>query len=306
MSISELSMTLEDLTRTCPQASDPRVRVVLASLLPHARELFRTQSDSATAYFLRIGSSLTRLRGAANSAIRLALLHDCCHHLCLTGSTSASVSLGEFGLELARRSGRQGDVRRFLSFLGVASAELGDRGRGLEFHTNALVLATSLQDRHGQYVSWSNLSAVLVDSGLYSEATECASRALHTVSPHDADADDKRARVLNNTALALLLLGDVEQAEACASRAIALSSDPASHQDAVLRLVRELNMVMALVANKKFAMARSHSQYMSGLAARFQSPRNIGIARMCEGLTEVYIGDATRGLCRCRGNSCRL
>ena len=131
MSISELSMTLENLTRTCPQASDPRVRVVLNNLLPHARELFRTQSDSATAHFLRIGNSLARLRGAANAAVRLALMHDCCHHLILTGSTAASVRLGEFGLDLAKRSGRQVDVRRFLSFLGVASAELGDLAEDL-------------------------------------------------------------------------------------------------------------------------------------------------------------------------------
>ncbi len=296
MSVSELSTTLESLARTCPQSSDPRVRLVLSSLLPHSRELLRTQSRSATSYFRSIGNSLVRLRGVANAALRLNLLHDCCHHLYLTGKTGESIELAEYGLELAKRSGKPSEVRRFLSSLGIATAEIGDRGRGIEFQTQAVALAKSLHDRYGQYVSWSNLSVVFVDSGLYSEAVGCASRALELVDVNDVDADDQRARVLTNTALAFLLLGDTEKAENFAARAVSLSIPPKSHQDAVVRLVRELNLVMALVATKKYVEARKHSVYMRNLASRFPSARTDGAARLCEGLTEVYLGDSARGL----------
>ena len=296
MGVSELSMTLESLTRTCPQSSDPRIRLVLSSLVPHSRELLRTQSGSATPHFRSIGNSLIRLRGAANATLRLELLHDCCHHLYLTGRTGESIELAEYGLELAKRAGKPSDVRRFLSSLGIATAEIGDSGRGIEFQTKAVALAKSLQDRYGQYVSWSNLSVVFVDSGLYSEAVGCAARALDFVDDNDAVADDQRARVLTNTALAFLLLGDSKKAVSIAARAVSLSAQPRSHQEAVVRLVRELNLVMALVATKKYVEARDHADYMRSLASRFPSARTDGTARLCEGLTEVYVGDSRRGL----------
>lgn len=71
MSISELSMSLDRLTRISPLSSDPRIRVVLSSLVPHSLDLLRTQSGSATAQFRTIGNCLVRLRGSANAALRL-------------------------------------------------------------------------------------------------------------------------------------------------------------------------------------------------------------------------------------------
>ena len=298
MSISELSMTLERLTRICPQSSDPRVREVLSSLQPHSRELLVSPSSNATVYFRRIGSSLIRLRGGGNAALRLGLLYDCCHHLYLMGCTIESIRLAECGLDLAKRAGNPSDLRRFMSIIGITSAEIGDRGRGVEYHTRALALSTTLQDRQGEHISWSNLSVVFVDSGLYSEAIACSNRALDLVGPEDTDADDNRARALNNSALALLLLGETIRAEAFARRALDLSVEPRSHQSAVVRLVRELNLIMVLVANKKYSLAETHARYVQTLASRFPSPRTQGTANLCDGLVTVYRGDSEAGLAK--------
>ncbi|MBK6982733.1 MAG: tetratricopeptide repeat protein [Betaproteobacteria bacterium] len=110
---------------------------------------------------------------------------------------------------------------------------------------------------------------VFVDSGLYREAISCASRALDLVSPCDPGADDSRARALNNTALALHFLGEGVRAEECAMKSIALSSDPISHQLSAVRLVRELNLVMILVANGKYVEAEKHAKYMVALLDDF-------------------------------------
>ena len=226
MSISELSITLDRLTRTSPQSSDPRIRVVLNSLAVHSRNLIRVQSEGVTAHFRSIGISLLRLRGSANAALRLDLLIDCCYHLYLTGSSLDSIGLAEYGIILATRAERPFDVRRFLSILGVACADIGDRTRGIEVQAKALSIARKLDDRYGQHVSWANLSVVLVDSGLYREAIACSIRALELVSTQDSEARDERARGLTNIALAMHRLGDSATAESFASKAIALSADP--------------------------------------------------------------------------------
>ena len=96
--------------------------------------------------------------------------------------------------------------------LGTVCGDIGDRGRSIELHSMALELSTKLGDRDGQCKAWSNLSVVFGDSGLYAEATACAARALELISSCDTDADDKRARVLTNMALARLCLGDVAEA----------------------------------------------------------------------------------------------
>lgn len=296
MSVSELSLTLEILSRTNPQSSDPRLRFVLNGLLPHCRELLRTQSSNATEQFRRIGESLIRIRGSTNAGIRLELLQDCCQHLYLSGSARDSITFAEHGVELATRSGRLLDLRRHLNLLAVAYAETGDRGRGVECTSRALALASRLNDRQGQYVSWSNLSSVFADSGMYSEAVACASRALDLIEPSDANAGDYRARTLTNTALALLSLGESIDAERCASRAVSLSVEPTSHRSAVVRIIRELNLVMALIANRKYSEARRRASYMQEISARFPSPRTNGTAWLCVGLAEVYLGNSERGL----------
>ncbi|MBL0140895.1 MAG: HD domain-containing protein [Betaproteobacteria bacterium] len=113
---------------------------------------------------------------------------------------------------------------------------------------------------------------------------------------NSADADDQRACVFNNTALAMHLLGECSTAETYASKAIELSGLPNSHKSAVVRLLRELNLIMILVGNKKYSMAKNHAMYIRELANRFPSRRTEGTARLCEGLTEVYLGDPDRGL----------
>lgn len=289
-------MTLDRLTRTCPQSSDPRIRVVLNGLAAHSRNLHRTHSETATAHFRSIGNSLIRLRGSAHAALRLDLLIDCCHYLYLTGSALDSIRLAENGIELATRAGRSHYLRRFLSILGVACADIGDRSRGIEVQSQALAVARTLNDRNGQYASWSNLSVVLVDSGLYQEAIACSMRALEQVSMEESEANDQRARGYTNIALAMHRLGDNANAEIFASKAIALSADATSHMTAVVRLTRELNFVMVLAANGKYSDARTHAQFMRGVADRFPSPRTNGTAQLAEGVAEVYLGDPVRGL----------
>ncbi len=225
MSISELALVLENLSRNSPQSADPRIREVLTGLLPHSRELLQRKSSGATEHFRSIGRCLVRLRGSANAGIRLALLHDSCRHLYLAGSAADAIALAEHGVALARRTERSNDLRRFLGMLGTVCGDIGDRGRSIELHSMALELSTKLGDRDGQCKAWSNLSVVFGDSGLYAEATACAARALELISPCDTDADDKRARVLTNMALARLCLGDVAEAAAVASLSVALTPE---------------------------------------------------------------------------------
>lgn len=296
MGVSELTVTLEQLARSNAVSADPQVRVVLSSLVPHSRELLRTQCGSATSHFRALSRSLMRLSGVGNAELRLGLLYDCCHHFYLSGFPSESVGPAEHGVWLSKRTGRIADHRRFLNILGVVSAEIGDRGRGLEMHAMALAVSRSLDDHVGQYVAWSNLSAVLVDSGLYDEAIACARRALELIAGNQADADNQRARALTNTSLAFLLLGNNLEAERLAMEAIRVSSEPDSHSTAVVRLVRELNLVMALAENRKYSLARERVRYMRAVAGRFPSRRTEGTSQLCEGLIEVYLGDAQRGI----------
>ncbi|MCL4687528.1 MAG: HD domain-containing protein [Burkholderiales bacterium] len=296
MSISELALNLDAASRSTPQSSDPRIRQLLSKLRPFSSELFNTPSGAATTHFRSIGRSLVRLRGSANASLRLDLLQECCHHLYLAGGADDLITFAEHGVELAKRAGKESDVRRFYAVLGIAYADIGDRGKGVEFTSRALAIATKLSDRFGQYVAWSNLSVVLVDSGLYSEGIACASRALELIDSHDSNARDYRARVLTNTSIARFHLGDYEEAERFAYEAVSLSEEPTSLRSTIMRLIRELNLVLALVANQHYAEARKHARYMQHIAASFPSPRAEGIANLCDGLTEFYVGDSVRAV----------
>ena len=296
------SITLDQLTRTCPQSSDPRIRVVLNGLAVQSRNLFECNLKVSQPTSEVSEAVLIRLRGSAHATLRLELLIDCCYHFYLTGSAQESIGLAEYGIDLARRAGRQFDLRRFLSILGVVCAESGDRSRGIEVHSQALSLACTLNDRSGQCGSWSNLSVVLVDSGLYREAIACSMRALDLISTQEAEANDQRARGLTNIALAMHRLGDNVNAECFASKAIVLSADPTSHLTAAVRLIRELNFVMVLAANGKYADARKHAQFMRTIANRFPSPPNKLCCTALRGISGMLLlGDPMRGIAMVEG-----
>jgi putative two-component system response regulator len=97
-------------------------------------------------------------------------------------------------------------------------------------------------------------------------------------------------------ALAHLSLGEQDHALKFARLSVRLSAEPKSHHAAIGRLVRELNLVMALVAGGCYGEAKIHSDYISHVASRYPSSRASAAAGLSAALVEIHIGDPQVGI----------
>ena len=296
MGVHALVRDLEVLTRSVVASTAPEVRLALSRVAHLSRHHLDSASPSSDEFFRTLGEALLRLRGAASAELRLSCLIDCCRFEYVRGAAQDAIRIAEHALDLSRRSGRKSEQRRILSLLGALHADIGARAQALEFHAQAISLAADIGIESDQYAAWTNTSAVLLDSGLYAEAVDAANTALSFVAVGSVDCRDQVARCETNIALSYHLLGANERALAYALDAIKLSPIPATPVDAHSRLVREENLILILVDAGRISEAREHANLMQEIASLFPSKRAECITKLCAGLTEVFGGDAFKGI----------
>jgi len=284
------------LTNSITQASDPRVRTALMRIEPLAREKLELSTADSLEFFQQIGEGLLRLRGFAQADLRSSCLRACCHYLYLTGRASEALSYAEHGLELARRSSRASEARLFHTLLGALHGEVGASTAAIQNHFRALELSIELSDIQGQVVCWNNLSALLLDSGMYVEAISAAKRALHLLSATGADGYEHQARCETNVALALHRLGESRSALEYALRSIANSCNPQNAQQAQGKIIREANLVGILLDLGEVTSARQHAAAAKQLAVIYPNDRSIVLADISVALASVFGGDSDVGL----------
>ena len=284
------------LTNSIVQASDPRVHAALVRIEPLARERQELASAESLDFFRQIGEGLTRLRGFAQADLRTSCLKACSYYLFLTGHSPEALIFAEHGLELARRNSRNPDTRLFHTLLGTILGELGVYTAAIHNHHRALELSIESGDLRGETISWINLSALLLDSGMYVESISAGRRALNLQEGLGEDCLELRARCDTNLALSLHRLGESQAAMEHALSSIARSRAPSNGQQAQGRIVRESNIVEILLALGDISGARLHSNAAVALACTFPNDRSNTIARISSALVKVYAGDSIQGI----------
>ena len=179
--------------------------------------------------------------------------------------------------------------------LGVLQGECGRGAEAIESYAQSLCLAKELKYDLAVFGTLTNLSSVLVNSGLYSEAVECAEQALSLRNGARSEQMDEGG-ALTNMALALHYLGDSNRAVRVAFRAVSGAPLPWDNSGAMSRLAREQNLVMILVKLGAFDEAKVRCQIIDDLVARLSSHRAKSISAIARGIVEVYCGDSQRGL----------
>lgn len=297
MSLDPVIRDLAGAIRQSPVASSPGMSILLNRALSRSSEVLLHSSSDAKEFFRALGKEIIRLRGTAFAESRLDCLYAVCEGLYFQAEAKHALVFGRAGVELARESRRTSHLRKFKTLLGILLAEAGDRGLSLQSYMESLELAKELSDGFGQFVAWNNISALLVDSGLYEEAIACARQALQSIDQFGLQDRDLVRRASNNISLALYRLGDFETALVSAQKSIEGLSEPSNAVQASSRLLREEHLTLALIALGQFGNARDHVEYMNQLVRRFPSPRLSIIASTMKGLLEVMEGDVARGIC---------
>lgn len=284
------------LTNSIVQASDPRVRAALVRIEPLARERQELASAESLDFFRQIGEALRRLRGFAQADLRTSCLKACSYYLFLTGHAREALVYAEHGLDLARRSSRVSDTRLFHTLLGTILGELGVYTSAIHNHNRALELSIESCDLLGEIISWNNLSALLLDSGMYVESMSAGKRALSLLEGLGEDNLELRARCETNLALSLHRLGESQAALEYALCSIASSRAPSNGRQAQGRIIRESNIVEILLELGDVSSARRHSTAAVMLATAFPNDRSITVAHIGSALVKVYAGDSDQGI----------
>lgn len=296
MSIDPVVRELSTALKASPVATSPGISKLLARAVARSTELCGKTGPDSPRFFRQVGKEIVRIRGTAYAQMRLSCLFMACENLFLNGEASDALSFGRHGAELARSAKDLSNLRRFHALNGILAAETGDRGLALQSYAESLRLAIELKDGFGVYAGWNNLSALLVDSGLYEESIACARRALHSIRDYQLTQDDLPERAHTNIALALYRLGDFEGALSSAIRSLAGIREPETPSEADSRIVREEHLTLSLIALGRHEEAQQHVHYMSTLAKRFPSPRLALLTATSQGLFEVVRGNVPSGL----------
>jgi len=284
------------LTNLVVQASDPRVRNALVRIEPLARQRQELASAESLEFFRQIGEGLTRLRGFAQADLRTSCLKACSYYLFLTGHAREALVFAEHGLELARRSSRVSEIRLFHTLLGTVFGELGVYTSAIHNIHRALELSIECCDLRGETISWNNLSALLLDSGMYVEAISAGRRALKLIEGLGDDELELRARCETNLALSLHRLGESQAALQYAVNSIASSHPPSNGRQAQGRIIRESNIVEILLELGDVSGARVHASAAVSFANAFPNDRSTTVALIGSALVKVYAGDSIQGI----------
>ncbi len=279
---------LEEVTRTYVQASAPEVRMALQRVLPLAKSSGQLTGPEPEASYRLLAECLLRLRGTACAQLRLECLFECGRFLGAIGLSRVALGIAQNGLELAERTSSILFLRRFLTVKANILGEIGEYSQAVETHSRALGIAVESGDAYSQHVSWTNLSAVLLNCGLHQESIAAASRALGLIDYSQPTARDCEARCKANISLCLFRLGNRSRALFTASDAIRESDEPTSVTAAISRLVREMNLISAMVDLKMLDDAAKHVSYMQVLNDRYPSDRARTITDICDGLVKSF------------------
>ena len=212
------------------------------------------------------------------------------------GDSREAIAFARHAIELANAARRPFDLRRFHTTLGALLADLGDRCEALQSYLQALTLAQELDDITGECISWNNISALFVDSGLFGEAISCAYECLRIVESRALLDQELIRSAHNNIVLAKFRLGDTSGALAWARRLRRESPEPRSAQEATSRIIREEHLILALLATGNAREAKERVEYLKRLVSQFPAPRQRLIAAVVEGLCEVTTGDPRHGI----------
>ncbi len=197
-----------------------------------------------------------------------------CRNLYALGRSDEALPLARLVLAQARKAGGPEVMRRPLSACGILAVDAFDIVGGLEFHLQALKLATDARNAAEQGRIWSNIGMAMALAGSPGMAVRAYVRALEAVEPI-AGPDYTRYLACSNCANSLFHLGQYDEGLQMALRALAQLTPEFAAQDRHCVILLRRNLVNLLVATGQVEKAAGHVEEVTELARQSNTPRAI-------------------------------
>ena len=201
---------IEELLRSSGGPGAPTMKVALDRIHSELAERSGRSSTDSAQYFRAALEALKKVRGSANSSLRLECLRKCFYFFYQHGEPAPALDAADQHEILSSRIGDRASLRVSHSFKGILLADVGNLTEALSHYSAALQFARECEDRHGECEVMNNIGVAMNYAGLYHDAVACFLRVLELASEDWESRADKAA--LSNLAQTYLHLGDPQRA----------------------------------------------------------------------------------------------
>jgi putative two-component system response regulator len=286
---------LEGLLRAGVRSADPEIKLALNQLGRELKHRLSGGSSNSLEIFTTAHAAIAKLRGPAYLDLRFDCAYNCAQYFYIGGYVDAALSAAVHLKALANQTNNRDLKRKAHGFAGVVFSDVGDVGQSLAEHASALDLARDMEDETAECRSLQNIAVTLLDAGFFSESISFSEQ----VAARSGNCSDTKILISTakaNCALARLHLGECEQGLKDVQDAIKLSPEPIDGISALKRTIREFVYVLIALELGNISLARARSSECTKHSMFGDLPRSRLLARVAEGLCEVYGGRVDKGL----------
>jgi len=205
------------------------------------------------------------------------------------GRSDEALALAQSALSQARRLGDSSLIQSTLTACGILSADAFDIVRAVEFHLQALQLATEAKDKAEQGRIWNNIGLVFALAGSPALAERSYTRALEIVASIEEPVNARYIAGANR-ANSLFHLGRHEEGLRVATQALRDMTPEFAARDPGGAILLRRNLVNLTVASGRLDEAAAHVSELAALAAKTPSPRAFIAATTSRAVYELAVG----------------
>jgi len=227
-----------------------------------------------------------------------------CRVLYLNARSADAVPLGQAILARCTEAGDAALIRRAATVCGHLSADTADLVGAIEYHVQALRLASADGDIVEMGRAWNNIGSVTGISGNFDMASRCFQRSLTLVEDHEEPLQGRYA-ACGNLADCFYQAGNLEQGIRFGERALLELTPAIRDQDPYGVILVRRNMVRLLVAAGRVSEAEHHVQETGALATQLATPRAVIASETTRATYELAVGRIDIALTRLDQALCR-
>ncbi|MFM2398133.1 MAG: hypothetical protein RL341_290, partial [Pseudomonadota bacterium] len=267
-----------------------------AVLVRIRQELVKPRAESAALVKAEL-AQLKSLSGQLLNGKLVECLLSGAQFFYVNGMVAEGLAPSADAVEFARIADDKVLLRKALTFHGILQTDTGNFPRAIEYLSEALELAISIQDKPGEFSVWANIGLGLLYAAQYDESIECSERAV-ALARQDSALAALSTGALGNIALAALHKEDFARGLRAAKQAVAGSGAPQNATDALTRVTNESIYSRLLLEVESLAKAKERCELAKQFAKQSGSERAELSAAIAEGLYEVHAGLKDVGLSR--------